>query len=290
MAISTSGGVSRRVSSGVAENLSEKKRVNILGLSIFHKYYKGDLQELNRLFNICGIEINCALCAECDLHQIQNISNADLNVVIDKEYGLASAKLLEDNFGIPYIATSGLPIGFKYVEDFFADICEKLGCDNSAFLIEIEKARGISYINLSMVNSLTGLPKGAKFAIHGNVAQCLSYARYFIHYFGMVADCISIIPKSEEDFAFDEQYSELYNLMCKYDSEDALNKDILDTQAQLLFADGNIIAKLKLHNHSFSGIEINLPTLGYIDIIPKTHFGIRGSLLICEQVINGLLF
>ncbi len=268
----------------------KKKRVNILGLSIFHKYYQGDLKELKRLLDLCDIELNCVLCCESSLNEIENISNADLNIVIDKKYGLASAKLLETMFGMEYIAVSGLPIGFKYVEELFEDICAKLGCDNSVFLIESEKARGLSYIHLSRINSLTGLPKGVQFAIHGTVSQCLGYARYFIHYFGMVADCISLIQNEENDGQFEDDYIALSNLLSKYDMQDALNKDILDTQAQLVFADGNIIAKLKLRHHSFSGIEINLPTLGYIDIMPKTHFGIKGSLFLCEQVVNGLLF
>ncbi len=292
MALSTRKSISDelRPYESIARESSVKKCVNILGLSIFHKYYKGDLEELKRLFELCGIEVNGVLCCECDLNEIRNIANADLNIVIDKEYGLESAMVLEERFGTPYISWTGLPIGFKNVEKFFNEICDILDCDNSAFLMDSEKARGLAYINLSRVNSLTGLPKGAKFAIHGSVTQCLSYTRYFIHYFEMVADCISFIPKSEEDKAFDEQYDELYELLCKFGSQDALTKDILDTKAQLVFADGNIIAKLKLHRHSFSGIEINLPTLGYIDIMPKTHFGIKGSLFLCEQVLNGLLF
>ncbi len=271
-------------------SLNEKKRVNILGLSIFHKYYKGDLEELKRLINLCDIELNCALCCECSLDEITNINNADLNIVIDKEYGLDSAKLLKERYEIPYIVVSGLPIGFKYVEDLFNDICKCLDCDNSLLLLESEKARGLSYINLSRVNSLTGLPKGTKFAVHGTISQCLAYSRYFIYYFGMVADSISILSKSKEAKELDEDYISLYNLLRKYDMDDALTKDILDTKASLVFADGNIVSKLKFRKHSFSGIEISLPTLGYIDIIPKTHFGIKGSLFLCEQIINALLF
>ena len=62
------------------------------------------------------------------------------------------------------------------------------------------------------------------------------------------------------------------------------------TDAELVFADGNIIAQLKARHHSFSGVEISLPSLGYTDVVPKTHLGLSGGLLLCEQVINGLRF
>lgn len=70
----------------------------------------------------------------------------------------------------------------------------------------------------------------------------------------------------------------------------ALEKDVLRTDAELVFADGNIIAQLKARHHSFSGVEISLPSLGYTDVVPKTHLGLSGGLLLCEQVINGLRF
>ena len=102
----------------------------------------------------------------------------------------------------------------------------------------------------------------------------------------MSADSISVINQdcSSADF------NELQKLLHTVYMSDALKKDILKTNAQIVFSDGNIIAKLKALHHSFSGIEISLPSLGYTDVIPKTHLGLSGSLLICEQVINGLMY
>jgi hypothetical protein len=59
--------------------------------------------------------------------------------------------------------------------------------------------------------------------------------------------------------------------------------------AELVFADANLIAELMLKNKTFCGIEINLPGMGYIDLVSKTHLGIEGSLFLIEQVLNGLM-
>ena len=60
-------------------------------------------------------------------------------------------------------------------------------------------------------------------------------------------------------------------------------------QAELVFGDANVIAELKLRNKLFCGIEISLPGMGYVDLIPKTHLGVEGALFLIEQVLNGLM-
>lgn len=264
---------------------SEKKKVNLLGLSIFHKYYQGDKAELQHLLELCNIEVNCCLCCDCSLDEIRHLGNADLNIVLHPNYGEKTAKLLKEKFDTPYIMTNGLPIGYSAMEEFLQSVSTLLKTDFHRFMEESEKARARSYIYLSRVNSLTGLPKGVKFAVHGTSSECLGYARFLIRYFGMHADSISILDDNSNN-----DYNNLVNLLYTYGMESSLEKDILSTDATIVFADGNIIAKLKALHHEFSGIEIGLPSLGYIDVIPKTHLGISGGLLITEEILNGLMY
>lgn len=265
----------------VEKKTDPKKKVNLLGLSIFHNFHEGDRRELTRLLNLCGIEVNCALCCDSSLASIYALPGADLNVVLDPAYGLGSAKLLEERYGIPYIAQPQLPVGFTNTEALLRDICAALHCDPAPFLEESERARARAYLHIFRINAMTGLPKGARFAVHGTTAQCLGFCQFLVKYLGMIADSVSVL---------DEDDSALRTFLHQYDMEGALEKDIFQTSAQMVFADGNIIAKLKARHHQFSGVEINLPTMGYVDVIPKTHLGLQGSLLIVEEILNGLLY
>lgn len=266
------------------------KRVNILGLSIFHKYYRGDIEELTHMLELCGIEVNCVLCTNSSVDEIKKLWDADLNIVLHKEYGLESAELLEEIYGTPYYNQDGLPIGFAETERFMVDICQRLGADVERFMEYAQKARAEAYIHISRLNSFTGLPKGTKFAIHATCEECLAYSRFLIKYFGMVAECIGIFSDIDKSFKNDDEYIKLKELLEKYRAKEALGKDILFSKAALVFADGGIIAQMKMRNHSFCGVEIGLPGIGYTDVIPKTHLGIRGALMLCEQIINGVLF
>mgnify|MGYP000888390688 CR=1 FL=1 len=263
----------------------KSSKVNILGLSIYHKNYRGDIEEIKRLFKMCDIEINCFLLSQCNLESIEKIPDAELNIVLNPEYGYDTAIFLEKMYGTSYYICDGPPIGFEATEKLMKDLCAILNKDLSIFIEESEKSRAATYIFISRVNSLTGLPKGVNFAVEGNYSEIYSYTSFLVKYFGMILECTSVL--NEEIDIFKDKTIALLNDL---NLVNAINHDIINTESELVFANGNTIAQLKLKGHAFSGIEISLPTLGYIDVIPKTQLGLKGALMTAEQVLNSLMF
>lgn len=205
--------------------------------------------------------------------------------MINPEYGFETGKFLEKEYGTPFYLCDGPPIGFSATERFIYDICKILKKEPAAFTEEAEKSRARAYPYIFRVNSLTGLPKGVNFALEGTYSELYSYTLFLGKYFGMIVESTSII-NSERNILKD-RVEELFSSL---GLKGALKKDIMDTASELIFASGNTIAALRLLNRQFTGIEISLPTLGYIDVIDKTHLGLQGALLITEQVLNGLSF
>ncbi|MDY6038303.1 MAG: nitrogenase component 1 [Eubacterium sp.] len=271
------------------------KSVNILGLSIYHRDFAGDKIELETALRLCGIDVNCFLCSGSGLEDIENIPQADLNIVLDPIYGTCAAKLLAKRFDMPYIVCDGLPIGFTAMETLILKICEKLNCSAEKFIVRSEKARAKCFAHLSRIRAVTGLPKGVKFAVHGTISQCLGYTDFISKYFGMIPDSVSVVERTDDAYisathqntALDSKLSSMLNGLGFPEAE---KRYILDTDAELVFADGQTIAMLKAKGKQFCGVEISLPSLGYVDVIEKTHLGVSGGLLICEQIINGMLY
>ena len=257
--------------------------VNILGLSLYHRNCTGDIIELKHLMELCGITVNCILCADCDIQSIRKLSDAALNIVIHPEYALETAKHLHNRFGTPYHVCDGPPIGFSAAEALMCDICGKLNADISCFTDYCERARARAYSFISRINSLTGLPRGVTFAIEGTYSELCAYTSFLVRYFGMTPVCASVINPGSDCFR-----EQLYGLYDDFGVLDALEQDIMETDARFVFASGNTIASLKLQKHSFIGIETALPTLGYVDVIPKTHLGVQGALALVEHVLNGM--
>lgn len=260
------------------------KTINLLGMSIWHRYLDGDKAELIRLFELCNIHVNCCPGADCSLEELKKLPEADLNVVIYPEMGRRSAEYLEECYNTPYYMCPGPPIGFKAVETMFSQICRLLGLDCTPVMMDSEKARALAWAKIDYIYQMFGLPKGVSFAVEGSWSEVYSYTRFLIEYLGMIPDCLSITGEKEASIE-----RELTLLLEKYHAGQPEKKDIMDTSAELVFANANTIAALKLHNQVFCGIEISLPGMGYIDVIPKTHMGIQGALFLVEQVLNGLM-
>ena len=265
-----------------SKNISDKT-VNILGLSLFHKNVTGDIIELKKMMELCGITVNCVLCADCDINSIKKLPDAALNIVIHPEYALETAKHLHNKFATPYYLCKGPPIGFKSTETLMQDICKIMNVEVDGFMCYSQQARASAFPFISRVNSLTGRPRGMTFAVEGTYSEVYAYSNFLIKYFGMIPVSASIVNPASDCFK-----KELYELYEQYSISSALKQDIMETDAQIVFASGNTIAGLQLKKHSFAGVETSLPTLGYIDVIPKTHIGIQGALSIVEQVLNAI--
>jgi nitrogenase molybdenum-iron protein alpha/beta subunit len=263
----------------------ERNRVNLLGVSIYNKYYQGDIEEIKRLLGFCGIEVNCVLCADTDLADIRHLPQASLNIVLYPELGLEIARYLEINQGMPFwVFEQGLPIGFQLTEQFIKQICSKLEQNQEPFQVELEKARLRAFMPISRLNSLTGLPRGATFAVEAPSSALLAYSKFLMGYFGLLPACLQLFEESPRLYE-----KELLGFLASYQLEGAYYRQIEETKSDLVLASGQRIAQLKLKKNLFSGIEISLPTLGYIDVLPRTHLGLAGSLLLCEQILNGVV-
>lgn len=234
-----------------ASRASQRPCVNIIGMSLWQKYSEGNIDEIRRILGLCGIDVNCVLCAGCSVGEMAGIPSADLNVVIYPEIGTAGAKYLRQRFGMPCYICEGPPVGFDALSRFIHDICERLGTSHDAFDEEMSRARALSWYRINGVHASSGRPNGTVFAVRSIPSEERSYSRFFTDYLGMKQG------RAEE--------------------------------AELVFADANTISELMLARREFCGIEISNPSMGYVDVIPKCTLGIRGTLFLIEQVLNGLM-
>lgn len=262
------------------------KRVNVLGLSLYQRHYTGDVSEMRRLLEAMGLSVGCMLCAGCTVDDVRTIPKAALNVVVNPEFGLQTACYLKKRFGTPYYVCDPLPIGFDATERMARDIAGLIGGDPAPVLAECREARKRAFSYISRLNSLTGLPTGVPFAAEGTYSQLSAYTEFLVRYLALVP--VALLPAFPQADCSRER---LENLLDDLGFADALGRDPTASDSpELFFGSGASIARIRLAGISFSGIETMLPTLGYLDVVPKTHFGPRGALQLVESVLNGLSF
>ncbi len=264
----------------------EGMNVNLLGINIYQKHYDMNYESIKEILAYYNINIISAIGAGDSVEDLKKINKADLNIVIFPEYGKRTAEKLNEMFGTPFIiAKEGPPIGFHATDSLINQVCDFFKLEDSIKITELEKIRARAYLYISRFSSLTGLPKGSLFSIRGEASMVYAITKWLSSYLGMVPAAISFAEDSDDEFK-----EKLYKYLKEINSLDALENEIINTDTDILLADGNTIAQLKLEGKTFSAIEINLPSLGYIDVSPKTIFGYDGSLYILEQILNGLRY
>ena len=275
------------VTGGGAAGSGEKRRtVNILGLCIYQKHYARNLSVLRHLLELSGIGLAAAPGAGDSAASLSGIGGAALNVALYPEYSLEIAEKLKDEYGTPYfIPEEGPPIGFDAAEAFIRGICRELGGNGQRALEEIERARARAYLYLSRFSSLLGLPRGTLFSVKAEASVAYAITKWLCTYLGMMPASVSVLSGGDAFFV-----QKLETFLDGIHCRKALEAPVIETPTHILLADGNTIAELKLYGQRFCGIEIALPSLGYIDVTGKTLFGGDGALFLLEQILNGLRY
>lgn len=259
------------------------KKVNLIGLSLLHKYWKGSVAEMKRLLAFLGLEVGAVLLAGTSVQEIRESGDAACNIILFPEYGRKTAEWYLKRFGTPSVFFPlGAPIGFDASEKLLRDVANVLEIDPAPALEEVKRARQASYMQISRFHSFTGLPKGASFSVLAESSLACPLTHWLYSYLGMAPLAVKLLPGIGPESGALKLFLEEKGFCEAWDRDPSL------VSADIAFADGHTLEFLKAKGCCKTGIEIALPDMGYIHFIPKTYLGVSGALLLLEEIVNGL--
>jgi nitrogenase molybdenum-iron protein alpha/beta subunit len=260
-----------------------ERSVNILGASLLQRHWQGSIDELSRLLAPMGVAIHAAVGAGCSSERLRESPSASANVALCREYCGRQADWYLDEFGVRTISCrGGAPVGFDSSEELVIQVASELGLDPAPSLSSIDQARAKAYREISRFNTLTGLPKGSSFSVVADSSIALPLTRWMYGYLGMVPTAIELLAGGDAEYT-----SLLQEFLCDIGMPEVMDLPVRKEPSDFVFADGLTISIMKRGDLCRKGIEIALPAGQRVDLVPRTLFGVSGSLQIIEDVLNG---
>lgn len=265
-----------------------KGSVNIIGPTINTFNASSDIQELINMMNLLGVKVNTIFPYKCSIQDIENISRAELNLVMYPEFGEPVAQFLQDEFGIKYL--KAFPIGYTQTVQFLEQVCEALDIDRNRINCVTQQYEFYFECYGNMIRSpwfdhLTN--ELSKFAIIATPTIAFSISDFLVNSLGMDPLLIGIIGGINQD-------------QVKYHL-----KELGIRPTELLINPNSGFVKEKLKDYVPSVIfgtdheEIVAEELGISGFIPASHpsivtwglgvtpfIGFRGSNFICHEIFR----
>ena len=246
----------------------KKGTVNIFGFSIWHIKFEDDVEELRRMLSLCGIEVNCFLCAGSSAEEISKIPSAELNIVVDRDFGLKAAEHCRERFGTPFVDI--MPMGFDSCEKMIEEVCSSMGKDPSKALDDSRCWRRKTAQRIQALEKRYVKIRGRTFSVHGTPALTENLSEFLFSYLGIVPVALQC-GKRPEWFG---------------DLGLPVSEDIWEEYCDIIYGTGNEVAAMKDRGMASGGVEIYDPTALPVSIFSRPMFGTLGSVRIMEDTLN----
>lgn len=258
---------------------TQKGTVNIIGLSLFTRDWKGVLDDLTELLEAMGLSVMCSPGAKCSSVQFKESVNAEFNVAVCSEY-CSKLKELYAEYGVPTVDIHEAPVGFDAVRKWIMAVAEHCGADPSKALSILEKTMIRAHSGMSSSRMGESL-RGKTLGIAGDSTIVLPMVRWLYEYLAMIPTYVRLTEGYDET-AKKELESFLDSIGCAQ----SLNDDIPES-LYMMASDGDTVCRMELGRICTVGLDIGYPSLYDSNFMKKNVIGHNGALYILERTVNG---
>ena len=248
---------------------SNLKKYNILGMTIDKFNYLSDVEELKRMMAVLfNKEVNTIFTCHTSIEEIENATEASLNIVVRRE-GLKAAEYLKNTYGIPYLYPN--LYGMKNLVAFVKSVETIEGYELNQEAYDYETAALKSHL-FSLKRSLFLYKETKKSAIFGDY-DTVHGMRDLMLELGLEIDRSEILHKATVEMPILAGKTELERM-----------NYLKDQPLLLLLGDGSVS---KMDHQAKSYLQISNPNFDRRMIYPFTPFiGFRGMLYMIEKILN----
>jgi nitrogenase molybdenum-iron protein beta chain len=267
--------------------------VNLLGIVPRQDaFWEGDLAEWSRLLAGIGLRANPVFGPEGGLDGLRNLTLAGSSLVVSP-WGVEVARALEQDFGVPWLDSGGLPVGAEASGSLLRDLAARLNVplEPAEAFIAAEIRREDHYLSrLSDLYFRHGLQRS--FAL---VAGCLHAAGLV----GFLTGTLGWLPRlvvvadGPPEAARPALRDHLAALTKGHDTRVLFSEDAGETEAAILEGGAEIVLGRALDRAAADALGVELVQVAFpvADrlVLDKGLSGVRGAITLIEEIARTVL-
>lgn len=269
-----------------AVGCSQSMTVNVLGLTDFYYNGRADGEEICRLLEKAGYRLNLLPGFGSPVEAYKNAGNASLNIIINEELGLETAKYLQQRYGTPYLC-AGVPYGVAGTMEWLKAIAEVLpGADLNGlqqeaeamqeYLVSASSDMSINYGNLWFEKALISAP--------GTCAQCLG--KTLVREWADVGELVVVCQQPTKDV----YYRMADKLFTAGQNDIQIEQQLGSAQGMLLMASGSEVSVLlRKGQRGFASVNVAYPVSDELLLTNVPFVGIKGSAHMLQRLWNAYM-
>ena len=278
----------------VYENVTEEIkdnpiRVNLLGIiPVQDIYWQGNLNEVERVLQSLGIEVNKLLGYKQTVDNWRRINQASLNIVVSK-WGIEAAKKLKSLYNTPYIVIENLGIGPRAMEQILESVGTELeiNIDNASEFLGRERER-FHYALEQIAEYYYDYDFQKSVVVVGDESTVIRYADFLATYLGMEIAAIIIT-----DFVGEETKQEPSDLLKSLTHEIYYKKDTREINQIIENIDPELVLGSSFEEETSKRLGAYHYTISYPAyhkvIINRCDVGYEGGIGLIEDLSSILL-
>jgi nitrogenase molybdenum-iron protein alpha/beta subunit len=255
------------------------RTVALVGLSIAHAQWEGNVLELTRLLERCGLEVVCALGAGADLAACRRLASAAVVATVHRTYADRLEPWLRGRLPGSWVdSEAGAPIGFAATEAWVRAVAAAAGVEPAPALADLLDSRRRLARLLNLTAGSVDTLRGEPFALRLDADLAWPLAQWLYHYLGMLPGAVDVTQGSEP---------RLEAWLDAIGCTDAWQRSWSASDASVLLADGPSAAQARMGG--LPAIELSFPADPIPAFLPEPWLGGRGAVRLVEQIARAVL-
>jgi nitrogenase molybdenum-iron protein beta chain len=278
-----------------------KNLVNVFSVVPYQDpYWRGDLEEIKRLLEAIGLEVNILFGhGSKGTQEWKDIPNAAFNLVLSPWVGLDTAKLLEEKYGTPYFHYPILPVGAQATSKFLRAAGNYAGLPENAVdaVIKKEEARFYNYF-VVLGDFIVDMTNNIPFELYtvADSLYALGVSDYLVNELGFLPKGIYLIDDPKPEYisiiqgalnSFGEDFAGTLEIEADGGLIQQHIREKIGTSGKAVILGSSWEAKLA-QEHSNEAIRLSLPIIDEV-IVTRSYVGYNGGLRLTEDIYTGAI-